>query len=294
MALKVRCPSCKTEIADPSDPRSVRCACGAVFDAREAPFTYWIGAGLLCALVLVALWITAWQNRDRKLAARYGEEPAPPAARPVLAVPETGSLASLFEGVRSGEDVDVDLAAPSRQRELLDEAAKRGVAVRFLAGQGRPLRLALDRGRPLRVEHFAVKYAGKSLSVSRAQGPELVRFERLGRGQVRRWHELELSLLEVHPETVTAEILLKPGSPCFGAGRYLLLRPGLRVELPEGRAASVVAWDPVKRELTLRLESGGAREERTLAMDAEGQAFGIACRLLSEEDGSPALTLRFD
>lgn len=300
MVLKVRCPRCRAEIADPPDPRSISCPCGAVFDGRNAPLAYWIGAAVLCVLVLVALAITAFRMKEIKMAARMSEEAPPPPEPPVLRLAgPTVPLGAFFERAsrdHPGREIDVELDSDgSRQREVLEEAARRGVPVRFVVVEANSTRLQFTPGTPLRVEHFTIAYAGRdaSFAISRPRGPILATFGPLHPGAVRRWHELELRILEIEPNRAVAEIALKPGSPCFGAGLYLLQRPGLRVEFPEGRSVTVVAWDPEKPEVTVRLESVAGREERTLGIGREGQAFGMTCGLIADK-GSHALFLRFD
>ena len=59
----------------------------------------------------------------------------------------------------------------------------------------------------------------------------------------------------------------RPGAPCLGPGEYTDLKPGLRIELDDDHALTVVRWDPTRPEIYL----AGPTAEAGLADGGEFQ-----------------------
>ncbi len=286
MSLKVRCPKCRGEVADPPDLRAVACPCGALFDGRGAPPAYWIAAGLLCALVLVALWITAWQNRERKLAGRYGiESPAAvpgQGGRPILDLSVERREAAIDKyfarEARLREAADVALPAVpdlDLQDRVIQAAARHGVRPRFFLGDQKRAALRLGLGEQIEVEHFFIAWLGaEGLRVLNPGGLLLARYAPPTRGWIRRWHELELRCVAASPQAVTLELELKPGSSCFGPGDYRPVRAGLRIDLEGGRSVTVTRYDAARPELHARVTHQGENAEIVLTGEAPERKVG--------------------
>jgi hypothetical protein len=90
---------------------------------------------------------------------------------------------------------------------------------------------------------------------------------------------LRLKLLDVQRDELRVAPEFRPGSPCFGPGIYVSLRPGLRVEFAEGRSATLIAWDSSKPEARLKVEAGGRAEESALAADETRRVLGLTMSL---------------
>jgi len=141
-------------------------------------------------------------------------------------------------------------------------------------------RVVLRRDQRLRVEHFGLRQnADGNVEVVDAKERPLVEFVRIAKGELRRWQELQLSFAEVSPEEATVDVDFKPGTACFGAGRYRALRPGLQVQFAKGSSVTVLAWDPQAPEETLKFEGPGAGLERNVPLHADGKIYGVAFRL---------------
>lgn len=149
------------------------------------------------------------------------------------------------------------------------------------APDGRLPEIVLRRGESARVEHLRVDFPKTldALEVRDSQGHPLVRFTQLRKGQERGWQELRLKLLDVQPDALRLAPEFRPGSPCFGSGVYVSLRPGLRVEFADGRGATLTAWDPAKPEARLKVESGGRAEDCALAGEETRSALGLTMTL---------------
>jgi len=255
----------------------------------------WTAAAALCAVVLGAMWVTAWRVKSARLAARMGQVDVAPepthlrvAADRTLSGTKAATLHDHFAGVPAGTTVDVEIAPsspPQRQKEVLEAAAKRGAAVRFVTGDTRILKLHMERGQRLRVENYTIYFWDRveNLSVYDARGIHCVEFLRLKRGDVRRWQDLQLTLEEASKEAVALEVEIKPGAACFGAGHYSALRTGLRIEFPGNRSFTILALDEAKPEIKASIEGSGKTEERGIPLKGEAQLLGIYYRLLKDE-----------
>jgi hypothetical protein len=149
------------------------------------------------------------------------------------------------------------------------------------APDGHLREIVLRRGESARVEHLRLDFpkTSETLEVRDSQDHLLVRFTQLRRGQERGWQELRLKLIDVQPNELRVAPEFRPGSPCFGPGDYVSLRPGLRVEFADGRGATLTAWDPSKPEARLKVESGGRAEESALTEDETRRALGLTMSL---------------
>jgi hypothetical protein len=123
---------------------------------------------------------------------------------------------------------------------------------------------------------------GEMLSVIDRKGVRVVDFLSLRRGERRRWMELELAILEADDQGVRLDLRLAPGSTCFGAGNYLQLRTGLRIELPRGRRITLETVDPATGEIRASLEGDGMVAQRVLLPQGRVHLFGIDCRYRPE------------
>src|SRR5688572_25986742 len=136
----------------------------------------------------------------------------------------------------------------------------------------RPSTLRLQPGKPAAVGHFLLEYPHEGeIRVLDAGRRTLVEYPGFRKGEVRRWQELQLSVVEAGPDSATVEVEFKPGSPCLGRGRYFQLRTGLQVQFEGGRSVSIVAWDPAKPELTLKFEGSGEPVVKTFGRGGEGR-----------------------
>jgi predicted Ser/Thr protein kinase len=276
-------------------------------ETRKPGKIAWALAALLCFCTLVALWVTAARVKGQKLAARrgeaIGEAPSPPTEKSRLRVGPDRKLAGtnaktleeFFSRAPKGEtvDVEIDPASPRRrQEEVVEEAAKAGVEIRFVVGETGLAKLAVRRNEWLRVEHFTLHHNKVgNISVLDAKGRHLVEFLRMEKGQLRRWQELQLRFDEVSAETDLIEVELKPGLTCFGGGHYRALKPGLRVGFRGSASMTILAWDPKKPEMMIRAERPGAHEERTLGLKSEGRVLGMYYQLMCDPDGEYRLLL---
>jgi hypothetical protein len=138
----------------------------------------------------------------------------------------------------------------------------------------------------VKVEHFALEYSrGETVRVFDRAGTALAEFPAPKKGEFRRWQELQLAFVQVLPDSVLAEVEFKPGSPCFGSGRYLALRQGLQILFPGDRSVRIEAWDAAKPEVTLRLQGpSGSADVVVNPESSTGEAFKLRWRL--ESDGS--------
>jgi len=302
MSVKTLCPRCKTEIVDPAQFNSLTCP-----SCKPSPWKMsvpWMFAAALCATVLVALWIAAWKMKTAKVAARMNlQDPAPLSAAAVtsrlrvgadrlLGGTEARTLAEYFARWAKDHpgreaDVEIDPASPSlRQQEVLDEARKHQVPVRFVAGDSGRARLVLRRGDRLKMESFTLQFwlSAENVSVYNAGGTHCVEFDRIQKGERRAWQELQLTFLDVEKDALAMEAELKPGAACFGRGFYRHLKAGLRIEFPRDRSLTVLDWDPVKPSLKLRFDGSGQSLEETLGEKGEKRVLAITCRLLPAPD----------
>ncbi len=269
----------------------------------------WSAAAALCAMVLVAMWFMAWRVKNARLGARTGqaeqavEAPALThlrvAADRKLSGTKAKTLEEHFSTVAKDAVVDVEIdpaSPPQRQREVLDEAAKRGAVVRFVAGDSHVMKLHFDRGQRLKVEDYTLLFMERfeNLMVSDRREVHCVEFIRLKKGDLRRWHDLQLTFEEATKDSLTIEVETKPGATCFGAGIYFVLRGGLRVDFPGNRSFSIVSFDPKAVEIKATLEGYGKSEDRTLQLKSEGQALGIYYRLVRNEGLNGRLQLTLD
>ncbi len=153
-------------------------------------------------------------------------------------------------------------------------------------------RLTLTRARKLPVGHFTLS-AGEpveDLSIHDSRGAHLVNFLRFKRGEIRRWQELQLTLLESGQDSVTLECGFRPGQPCFGAGRYVALREGLRIEFPERRSVTVLRFDAQREEIRLGVEAAGKQQEFTLTGPrGEQRILSLLMRFERPASGPPSL-----
>ncbi len=86
-------------------------------------------------------------------------------------------------------------------------------------------------------------------------------------------------MLGADPDSLRLSTDFRPGAPCFGAGDYIALRPGLRIEFPVGPAFTVVSWDAAKPEARVKV----GEQERTVIGDQVQTAAGVR---VSIKDGA--------
>lgn len=240
----------------------------------------WIGAGLLCAVVLALLWVTAHQIKDRKMRARYGEKIRQPSLPPVrLAIDRDGTLRSaagspesldaFFAEVPRGGEVHLEFS-PGAPREMqagaLESARRAGVRLRFVIGPAGRMLLDLPRGTSVDVEHFTLKYDPETgLAVHDDRGRHVVDFTALEKRAVRRWQELVLTVDERGEDVLTVAAAIRPGAPCSGAGRYHYLIPGLTIEIAPKTGVQILDTDPAKPEVRLRITEGASTRVESLS-----------------------------
>ena len=159
-------------------------------------------------------------------------------------------------------------------------AARYGVGVEPEPGAG-PIRL--KRGQTAPAQHLTLAYVAEGLDVRNAQGKALVRYPDPKPGQRLGWQELRLTLRDAPREELLVDVDFIPGAASTGAGLYMELRAGLRVEFSKGRAVTLTAWDPVKREGKVKFESAELTEERPLSKSQT--LYGLSCTLSQESGG---------
>jgi len=149
--------------------------------------------------------------------------------------------------------------------------------------------VSLPRDKRVTVEHFTLEYSpGEIVRVLDRAGTALAEFTGPRKGDVRRWQELQLTFVEVAPDSALVEVEFKPGSPCFGSGRFRALRQGLQIQFPGGRTITIAAWNAAKPEATLRFEGPAGNADIVVnSGSAAGEAFKI--RFQFDPDGSLAL-----
>lgn len=120
-------------------------------------------------------------------------------------------------------------------------------------------RLPVARGRGVHAGHFKLSYPDRdgTLAVYSMSNQHLVTFTGVREGERRAWQELQVRCRAADEKQYLLEIAFLPGSACRGAGEYVALKPGLRIELDNDLAVSVARWDPEKPELRLSTSRGG-------------------------------------
>jgi hypothetical protein len=147
----------------------------------------------------------------------------------------------------------------------------------------KPSTVRLRPGKQTPAGHFLLEFLDEmKIRVLDADGRPLVDFPGVRKGLVRRWQELQLTVVDVasEPPSVSLEVEFKPGSPCFGSGIFHQLRAGLQVQFDAGRTVSIVGWDPAKPEMTLKFEGRGEPVQRTFGRSGEGRELSIRYQLL--------------
>src|SRR5262245_48997765 len=118
--------------------------------------------------------------------------------------------------------------------------------------------VTLRRDERVKVGHLALEFSkGATVKVFDGAGTALAEFPSPTKGEMRRWQELQLVFTQVGADSATVEVEFKPGSPCFGSGRYRGLRQGLQIQFPGDRSVTVATWDAAKPEATLKMEGPG-------------------------------------
>ena len=123
----------------------------------------------------------------------------------------------------------------------------------------------LDTGNIVNVEGFRLSFVHQGIEVIDSKGIKRAQFSKLRPGERRGWQELQIDLIEVEPRILRFNAFIRPGSPCFGSGNYLGVKPGLRIEFPDGIAVTVLEVPP--KIWTVRVEGPGIRE--TLQFEIE-------------------------
>jgi hypothetical protein len=162
-------------------------------------------------------------------------------------------------------------------------AARYGVGVEAEPGA----LVRLKRGQPVPAQHLTLAYVAEGLEVRNAQGKAMVRYPDPRPGQHVGWQELRLTLRDAPKGELLVEVDFIPGAASAGAGLYMELRTGLRVEFSKGRAVTLIAWDPAKLEGRVMFESAELHEERPLSKSQT--LYGLSCTLRQESGGQLVL-----
>ncbi len=158
-------------------------------------------------------------------------------------------------------------------------AARYGVGVEAEPGA----LVCLKRGRPVPAQHLTLAYVAEGLEVRNAQGKALVRYPDPRPGQHLGWQELRLTLRDAPKDELLVEVDFVPGAASTGAGLYLELRAGLRIEFSKGRAVTLTAWDPTKLEGKVKFEAAERNEERPLS--SSQTLYGLSATLRQKPGG---------
>jgi hypothetical protein len=138
-------------------------------------------------------------------------------------------------------------------------AARRGGREAEPSETDRLRRLPIARDKAVRVAHFKLGYTrAESLMVLDQNSKPLVTFTGFVPGERRAWQELRIACLAADERSYLVEVEFRPGAPCLGTGEYADLKPGLRIELDEEHAVTVLRWDPAKPEVYLAGPAGEA------------------------------------
>jgi hypothetical protein len=169
----------------------------------------------------------------------------------------------------------------------MQAAAKHGVHIRFFMGDARRMTLRLQAKQGILVEHFHLQQKADKfdLAIRNAKGESVVEYPGLRKGDVRRWHELEVRCVGRSDTDLVLDLELKPGSTCFGPGVYAL-RTGLRVDLPNDRSVTVVRYDASQEQGLLEIREGTERRSVSLSSTGSG-SIRLTPELL--EDGGMGL-----
>jgi hypothetical protein len=143
--------------------------------------------------------------------------------------------------------------------------------------------LRLKRGQTAPAQHLTLAYVADGLEVRNAQGRALVRYPNPKPGQRLGWQELRLTLRDAPKDELRVDVDFVPGAASTGAGIYMDLRAGLRVEFSKGRSVTLTDWDPVKLEGKVKIEAGDRNEERPLS--SSPTLYGLSCTLRQESGG---------
>ena len=81
----------------------------------------------------------------------------------------------------------------------------------------------------------------------------------------RGWQELQVDIIEVEPRSLRLDAFVRPGSPCVGSGLYHEVKPGLRIEFPDGIVVTVLETPP--GDWRVRLDRAGI--QKTLQFEDE-------------------------
>jgi len=148
--------------------------------------------------------------------------------------------------------------------------------------------VSLAHDKRVQVEHFTLEYArGEVVRVLDRAGTALAEFSGVKKGDFRRWQELQLRFVEVGLDSALLEVEFKPGSPCFGSGRYRALRQGLQILFPDNRSVTIAAWDAAKPEATLHFQGPPGTVDSIARPGGNGEVMKI--RYQFDPDGSLVL-----
>jgi hypothetical protein len=143
-------------------------------------------------------------------------------------------------------------------------AARYGVGVETDPLEPRLVPIRLHRGHSAPVQHLSLAFSREGLEVRDAQGRIRARYVDLIPGRRLGWQELRMTVREATEDDLVIEPEFVPGAASFGAGVYLDLRAGLRVEFPHGRALTLIAWDPAKQDGRVKIEDAAGSEEHSM------------------------------
>jgi len=144
-------------------------------------------------------------------------------------------------------------------------AARYGIGAEADPLEPRLAPIRLHRGQSAPVQHLTLAFSEEGLEVRDAQGRTRARYAGLPQGRRLGWQELRMTLREAAKDDLVIEPELVPGAASFGAGVYLDLRAGLRVEFPHGRALTLMSWDPAKQDGRVKIEDAARSEEHAMA-----------------------------
>jgi len=173
-----------------------------------------------------------------------------------------------------------------RAQKMAARYGDRIAAAPIDAGGTSVVSLAADK--PVKVEHFTLDYArGEGVRVLDRAGTALAEFSGVKKGDFRRWQELQLTFVDVGLDSALLEVEFKPGSPCFGSGRYRALRQGLQILFRDNRSVTISTWDAAKPEATLHFEGPSGTVDSVVRPGSAGEMMKI--RYQVDPDGSLVL-----
>ena len=146
---------------------------------------------------------------------------------------------------------------------------------------------SLAAGDDVSVQGFQLAYKHGQLLVVDPEDRIQARFTHLQSAERRGWQELQIDLVVVTPDLIQLGAFIRPGSACYGSGRYRVEKPGLRIEFPGHRTVTVLGMPP--EEWRLKIETGETEETVQFATGKGVKVAGLNIQGSVSMENRPAI-----